>query len=242
MIQHRTRIEEPAPSAIFLSEYLLDINEGSGFLGKLSSADQARLRALGTRCSFKKGDSIFFQGDRHTGIWVIESGRARSYYTGPSGREITLAYWSAGHFVGGPEVFGGGRHVWSGDALEHCETLFLSGASLRALVREMPDVALAVIDGLVAKGKCYSALIQMLGTRTVSERLRQFLLILADANGRQEGGRIIIERTITYEQIATVVGATRQWVTQSLDKLRAEGVLEITRGEIVICDAAPLHC
>ena len=112
--------------------------------------------------------------------------------------------------------------------------LFLSGSSLRALVQQVPEVALAVIEGLVAKGKSYSALIQMLGTRTVSERLRQLLVILADAHGREEGDTIVIDRSLTYEQIAAMVGATRQWVTQSLDKLKSAGGLEITRTEIVI--------
>ncbi len=228
-------------SAIYLSEYLLDINEGAGFLGSLSEEDQKTVRKLGTRCAFSKGDGVFFQGDPNTGIWLIESGRVRTFYAGPSGREITLAYWSPGHFVGGPEVFGRGRHVWSADAMEDCQALFLSGMSLRRLVRDIPDVAIAVIEGLVSKGKCYSALIQMLGTRTVSERLRQFLLILADTNGRHEMGRTIIDRSITYEQIATIVGATRQWVTQSLDKMQQEGVLEVTRKEITILNLEKLE-
>lgn len=221
-------------SAIFLSEYLLDINEGAGFLASLSAEDRQKVYSLGTRCTFDKGEGLFFQGDPHTGIWLIESGRVRTFYAGPSGREITLAYWCPGHFAGGPEVFGRGRHVWSADALENCEALFLSGASLLRLVREVPDVAIAVIEGLISKGKCYSALIQMLGTRTVSERLRQLLVILADTNGRKEGSKIVIDRSITYEQVATIVGATRQWVTQSLDKMQDEGVLQISRKEIII--------
>lgn len=129
-----------------------------------------------------------------------------------------------------------GRHVWSADALEECELLFISGASLQRLVREIPDVAMAVITGLVNKGKCYSALIQMLGTRTVSERLRQLLVILAETYGRHEGGKIIVDRDITYDQIATIVGATRQWVTQSLDRLQNEGVLQVSRKEIAILE------
>ncbi|MEM6635816.1 MAG: Crp/Fnr family transcriptional regulator [Pseudomonadota bacterium] len=227
-------LQEDSPSAIFLSEYILEINEGSDFLNALSGETQKILRKHCTRSSFEKGHSIFYQGDQHSGVWIIEAGRARTFYTGPSGREITLAYWTQGHFIGGPEVFGRGRHVWSADALEDCEMLFLSGTNLRKLVREVPDIAVAVIHGLIAKGKCYSALIQMLGTRSISERLRQFLLILADAEGRREGSKIVIDRTITYEQIASIVGATRQWVTQSFDKFRSEGLLEINRSEIII--------
>lgn len=228
-------------SAIFLSEYVLDLNEGAGFLDRLSKTDRKKVFRLGTRCTFSRGEGLFFQGDSHTGIWLIDSGRVRTFYTGPTGREITLAYWSPGHFVGGPEVFGRGRHVWSADAMEDCTALFLSGTSLYRLVREVPDVAVAVIDGLISKGKCYSALIQMLGTRTVSERLRQLLVILADAHGRHEGQRTVIERSITYEQIATIVGATRQWVTQSLEKMQQEGVLEVSRKEISILDMGKLE-
>lgn len=223
-----------SPSAIYLSEYLLDINEGAGFLASLKDADRKAVRQAGTRTFIRKGEGLFFQGDPNTGVWVIESGRIRTFYAGPSGREITLAYWTPGHFVGGPEVFGRGRHVWSADALEDCELLFLSGMSLRNLVCRIPDVALAVIDGLIAKGKCYSALIQMLGTRSVSDRLKQLLVIIADTYGLYEDGATIIERSITYDQIASMVGATRQWVTQTLDKLEGDGVLSVSRKEIRI--------
>ena len=241
MIHFNEDPEASGPSAIFLSEYILDINEGSGFLNTLRPEDQKTVRRMGTRCTFANKDRIFHQGDSHTGVWVIESGRARTYYAGPSGREITLAYWTPGHFIGGPEVFGRGRHVWSADALEDCEMLFLSGMSLQKLVREIPDVAMAIIHGLIAKGNCYSALIQMLGTRSVSERLRQFLLILADTQGRHEGDKIVIDRSITYEQIASVVGATRQWVTQTFEKLQAEGIVETNRAEIIVYDMEALQ-
>jgi len=239
-----TTVPQPLPqndqSAIYLSEYILDINSGAGFLSGLNDMELAKIRKSGSRRVLSKGEGLFFQGDAHTGIWIVEKGRMRSYYIAPSGRELTLAYWTPGHFVGGPEVFGRGRHVWSGDALEDSEVLFLSGMVLRDLVREIPAVALKIIDGLVAKGNCYSALIQMLGTRSVSERLEQLLVILASTRGRHEGDAILIDRSITYEQVASIVGASRQWVTQSLDKLEKEGVLTISRHQISIFDIARL--
>jgi CRP-like cAMP-binding protein len=74
----------------------------------------------------------------------------------------------------------------------------------------------------------------MLGTRSVSERLQQLLLILVDQHSQQtEEGRVIT-RTMTNEQIATIVGATRQWVTQSFDNLQKKGVLSISRHQIVV--------
>lgn len=222
--------------ALFLTEYLLERNEGAAFMSGLGRDTMRRLASVGSEVSFDRGETVFLQGDAHNGIWIIDSGRVRTFYIGPSGREITLAYWTPGHFVGGPEVFGRGRHIWSADAAEPVKALFVTGRALRGFVAEDPSIAIALIEGLIAKGKTYSALIQMLGTRSVSERLEQLLLILAQTHGRPDGASVLIDRAITYEQIATVVGATRQWVTKSLDRLEQVGAIEITRQTIRILD------
>ena len=206
----------------------------------LSPASRDRLIAAGTERRFERGETVFLQGDHHNGVWVLLSGRLRTFYVGPSGREITLAYWTPGHFVGGPEVFGRGRHIWSADVTDNARTLHLTGSAIRGLVAEDPQIAIAIIEGLISKGKCYSALIQMLGTRSVAERMEQFLLILARTRGRDEGNTIVIDRSITYEQIASVVGATRQWVTKSLDRLVERGAIEVSRKNIAIKDITAL--
>lgn len=222
-------------SAIFLSEYLTELNDGAGFLGRLSQPDMEALEAKGVALSLVRGDGLFFQGDPHGGVWVITAGRVRTFYVGESGREMTLAYWTPGHFVGGPEVFGGGRHVWSADAATDCTLLFLPGAALRALVLERPPIALAIIDGLVSKGKCYSALVQMFGTKSISERLTLLLTALADADGGAcEVGERVIDREITQEQLAMMVGATRQWVSVSMKRMEEQGLLSVTRRRITL--------
>ena len=65
---------------------------------------------------------------------LIESGRIKVFYIAPSGREITLAYWHSGNFVGGPEVFRQGLHIWSGAAAVNSTVLHLPGDVLRQMV------------------------------------------------------------------------------------------------------------
>jgi CRP/FNR family cyclic AMP-dependent transcriptional regulator len=188
----------------------------------------------GSPITIEAGSTVFQQGDQHRGIWLIAEGIVRTYYAAPSGRQITLAYWPAGHFIGGPEIFGGGEHVWSADVTRRCGLLYLPAPTIRRLAETQPSFALCLIEGLVAKGKCYSALVQMLGTRSVVERLTQLLLILAENHGRREGNRLFIERKLTHDQIATIVGSTRQWVTMTLDKFQKQGVISVARQSIVI--------
>ncbi len=222
-------------SAVFLSEALSHINEGAGFLDRLKLDEISQLRRAASPMTFSASETIFLQGDVHSGIFVIVSGRVRIYYAGPTGKEITLAYWTPGHFIGGPEIFGGGLHMWSAMAVEPSRLDYLPAAKLRYLASTIPGIALALIEGLVTKGKCYSALVQMLGTRSITERLAQLLIILAtaDRNGRQ-GERLMIDRSITHEQLATIVGSTRQWVTCTLSRFQKSGLIRIERDVIYL--------
>ena len=149
-------------SAIYLTEAVSEINEGAGFLDRLSLNDIQEIRRVSVPLALEPDESAFLQGDPHQGIYLIESGRIKTYYCGPSGKEITLAYWPPGHFVGGPEVFGGGTHMWSATAIEPSRLRYLPGPAIRDLVERIPTFAICLIEGLVAKGKCYSALVQML--------------------------------------------------------------------------------
>lgn len=221
-------------SAVYLTEVLAEINAGAGFLDRLTLAEINAVRRASTTVTVDARESIFMQGDRHNGIYLIESGRVRIYYAGPSGKEITLALWTPGHFVGGPEVFGGGAHMWSAVAMMPSRLAYLPGEKIRHLVETIPSVAVCVIEGLVGKGKCYSALAQMLGTRSATERLAQLLIILAEVDGEVDGTRLIVNRRITHEQLAGIVGSTRQWVTSTLARFQKNKIISMERGAVVI--------
>ncbi len=242
----RGRAEPVPPSAVSRPAASLHLRETEhaigatpDILGPLSPPQRRQVEDLAVRLSFKPGETVFRQGDRHSGIYIIESGVIRSYYTGPSGREITLAYWSPGNFVGGPEIFGGSPHIWSGTAEKPTEVLQLGGAHLRGLIETMPAFAISLFEALVHKGKCYSALIHMLGTRSVAERLAQLLLLIAQFDGTPlPDGGIVINRHLTHEEVAKMVGATRQWVTTTLDRFREQGLIDLHKHQIVIRNEA----
>ena len=144
----------------------------------LTETEIAHVLGSGKRRVLYRGAQLFSQGSPQDGIFLIESGRIKVFYTAPSGREITLAYWHSGNFVGGPEVFKQGLHVWSGVAAVNSTVLHLPGDVLRRMVMTIPALAIGIIEGLSFKGQCYSALAQMLGTRSPTERLAQLLLHL----------------------------------------------------------------
>ena len=236
-----------APSARALPAPSLHLHEEDGaalspnLLAGLTDEEYAQVLAVSSVQHHAAGATVFRQGDHHDGIFIILAGQVRSYYTGPSGREITLAYWSPGNFVGGPEIFGGSPHMWSGQAIRPTQVLHVRGRELRQLLDRLPRLTLALVEALVHKGKAYSALIHMLGTRSAAERLAQLLLLMANLDGRRTADGIAISRTLTQEDLAKMVGSTRQWVTTTLERFREQGMVDVSPSRILIRDEEALR-
>jgi CRP-like cAMP-binding protein len=189
----------------------------------------------------KKHSTIFRQGEPQKGIYLLLSGGVRVFYAAPSGREITRAYWFAGNFIGGPDVFGSAPNMWSAVATRDTSMMFISSPILRSLCERIPNLAIGLIEAMVFKGRSYSAIAQMLGTRSANERMMQVLLLLAEMYGSEGEHGTHIDVPITHEEIAHMVGATRQWVTAGLKRLQAEGLVDAKRGKLVMHDVDALE-
>src|SRR6266702_6070370 len=221
-------------SSLLLTENQKWIGGPPSLMDKLTLRERELVLKQGRRKVLNRGQTLFSQGGKHDGIWLIESGRIRVFYTSPLGREITLAYWHVGNFVGGPEVFEGTVHQWSGVASSNCSVVHLPGKELRSLAVEIPNLAIGLIEGLTFKGKCYSALAQMLGTRSITQRLAHLLLHLVDLYGVKDPDGILIGAAFTHADLAHMVGATRQWVTISLKRLHDKHVLVVRKPKIIV--------
>jgi CRP-like cAMP-binding protein len=241
----RDRAVKPPPQqggrATLLTDATSLVRGPPGLCDMLAPAQRDRVLAQGRRQSYARGATLFTQGAAHDAIYLIEVGRVRVYYIAPAGREITLAYWYPGNFVGGPEVFDGGTHMWSASAMIATTVLAIPGRALRSLAAEMPQLALSLIDNLVFKGKCYSTLAQMLGTRSVTQRLAQLLLHLGDSYGVPDDKGTLVAASFSHADLAHMVGATRQWVTINLARLQAQGIIEMRKSRLVLLQPDLLH-
>ncbi len=220
--------------SLLLTESARSLGGAPSLFETLSPRDRETVLRRGRRKVLNRGQTLFNQGTKHDGIYLIETGRIRVFYSAPSGREITLAYWHPGNFVGGPEVFGGGVHQWSGVATSNSCVVQLPGKELRALVTEVPNLAIGLIEGLTFKGKCYSALAQMLGTRSITERLAHLLLHLVELYGVKDEEGTLIGAAFTHADLAHMVGATRQWVTISLKRMQEKDIVVSRKSRIVV--------
>lgn len=232
--------ENEGPAGIMLIESEGLIRKMPKLLDCLDESDRRRVLAIGRQVVFEADQPVWRQGDLHEGIYLINSGRIRTFYLAPSGREVTLAYWFPDNFVGGPDIFGGGLHVWCSSATQKTMTTFLPGAALRELALERAPVAVALLDVLAFKARCYSAMAQMMGTRSATERIERLLVFLATAYGMKGDDGILIAASFTHAELASLIGSTRQWVTVQFARLQDRGIIRYNRGLILVLDLAAL--
>lgn len=204
------------------------------------SALEPRLRDLivgrSQSVHFRPGESLFEQGAQHRCSFIIEQGLVRAYYTAASGREITLAYWSEGDIVGGPNFYGGGYHTWSGAALRPTQVLAIRGDDLKELANLYPQIGLWVTDTLMFKMRWMSILLQLHGTEAVQIRVARLILMLGDIYGTKSDAEVIVEHPINQGDLATLVGASRQWTNRVLKELRELGLVRMEDHIIRIMD------
>lgn len=191
--------------------------------------------------TLRPGESLFLQEAQHSHTFVIQSGIIRTFYVSEAGREVTLGFWSNGDVVGGPCIFGGGQHVWSAVANRQSEVYVISGANLRKLAESNVKVMNWVIKVLEFKLRWLSILFQIHGTERVQDRLAKLLLMMGDIYGDDVGGSIVIEQDINQTELATLVGASRQWTNKALAKLRVEGVIGMEGRRIILYDSKALR-
>jgi CRP/FNR family transcriptional regulator, cyclic AMP receptor protein len=223
-------------SALRFSQRLNSERQPNVFEG-LSKAQSKRVMASGSAQHLARGEILFAQGERHCGVFLIKNGLIRTFHISPAGREITLAYWQPGNIVGTPQVLGSGTHMWSGVAVQESDVYAFQGDDLRKLIMAIPEFAIGMVEALEFKGKCLSAALQMLGTRSVSERLAILLINLAEIHGVEEDDGVAIGPPFTHEAFSQMVGASRQWVTMTLDRFQREGLIRISRCKTVILDS-----
>ncbi len=206
-----------------LSSNVTALAETPALLNNLQGATYDAVLEVAEPWFFQPGECLFEQGSLHNGIYIIQDGLIRSYYVSEDDREITLGFWAAGQYVGAPQIFGGGRHVWTSVAVEPSHCLSLPGTQLRALSQQWPDLALALIDALVDKAQSYCALLQLLATHSMRVRLAKLLVMLASANVTTS---VPANLRISHSELANMIGSTRQWVSQTLLRFEREGLIE----------------
>jgi CRP/FNR family transcriptional regulator/CRP/FNR family cyclic AMP-dependent transcriptional regulator len=207
----------------------------------LPSDKVAILEAAAARRSFRRGEVVFHKGDPGTTMFVIIEGQVKIVLTSESGEEAVLGVLDVGDFFGELSLIDGQPRSATITATDPTDTLVLHREALLDVIKGSPEVAIGMLRILAQRLRETDEMVQDAVFLDVPARLAKKLLELADSYGTETQEGIYIRQRITQQELATMVGATRESVNKHLRSYRARGIIDVDHQHVVIVKRAELQ-
>lgn len=207
---------------------------------RLSQGERDALAAIAARATWPAGFVIYQRGTPADGVFIVTRGRIVLRSRVRAGRGYVPWIATAGETFGAEGLTPGAAYNTDARADEESETLFLSSARFRQLMREQPQRALALVSQLSAERAALLDKLRELTTLSVEQRLLATLLRLAsNSTFTREDGHIVLGNP-HYRLLCELVGATRESVSLVLARLTGDGLCRRDGSSLIVAPAGQL--
>jgi CRP/FNR family transcriptional regulator/CRP/FNR family cyclic AMP-dependent transcriptional regulator len=195
-----------------------------GLFSSVEDADLASIASLLIERRFPKHKTIVEEGLPGDYMYIIREGRVSVSKLSDDGREKILEFLEAGDFFGEMSLLDNSPRSASVRALTETRVLALSRSAFLNVLRRSPDLAMGVIQELTRRLRQIDEQASSLSFQRVKERTQGLLRRLAKEDTQRPGRRAT--PVLTHQQIADMIGTSRETVTRALKGLRETGWLE----------------
>ncbi|MEX2121647.1 MAG: Crp/Fnr family transcriptional regulator [Pirellulales bacterium] len=190
------------------------------------------------RCSrvrtFARGSPIYLPADEANGVLVLASGRAKICGFSADGKQAILAFVEPGELFGELALFEQGPREEYAEAVEASKVVLIPGDDLQRLMEESPGLSLGITRLIGLRRRRIERRLKYLLFRSNRDRLVNLLLELAEQYGTRKPEGLLLDIRLSHQDLASIIGATRETVTVILGELQAEGCLKLGRRRIVL--------
>ncbi len=200
--------------------------------------DEAQQALLGQMNSsrLERGDILFREGDQGDTLYVIGEGKVKLGRTSADGRENLIAILGPGEMFGELSLFDPGPRTMTATAVAETQLMGLGNESLTMLLTGRPEVAKALLAALAARLRRTNEHLADLVFTDVPGRVAKALLDLANRFGRPVEDGIMVAHDLTQEELAQLVGASRETVNKALADFATRGWLKLEARAVLLLD------
>ncbi len=200
----------------------------------LSAAAVQRLSAITSASSYPKGAALFVEGQEPRGVFVLCTGRVKLSTSSLDGKTLIVRISEPGEVLGLPSAVTGNPYELTAEVIEPTQANFISRADFLSFLQEYGEVALRVAQQL---GKRYQAAVAEMRSiglaRSAPEKLARFLLEWCVSHGNTKEP-LRAKLNFTHEEIAQMIGASRETVTRLLSDFKKKQLLTIKGSTLTI--------
>ena len=209
-----------------------------------AKVDDESLRACAANLRmrrFRRGETIFHQGDPGDSLYIVESGAVKIVLPSPEGgEEAIIATLSRGDFFGELAILDGAPHSATAVALEPTETLVLHRDPFERLIDTDRTLRTALFAGLSAELRRLTGHVAELHFLDLPGRLARRIVSLTRDADPDATGEVRLEWPYTQSDLAAMIGGTRQTVNRLLADFVAQGLIRFERDTLIVPDVETL--
>lgn len=201
----------------------------------LDEMEKMLIRQAGSTVHYPKGQVIFSAGEVSDRVYLIESGWVKIYRLTADGRRVTVgSIRSPGEMMGLAETLVGGERTCFAGAIVNCSLITIGKNKFEELLAQHPFLAIKAARLLGARMREAESIIHEMVCWQAPGRLALMLLKISDRCGIESKNGIKINLPLTHEEIACMVGTSRQTVTSLLNTFKQEKSIVLEGREINI--------
>jgi len=205
-------------------------------LSRLPQVDREHFLKSGQTHRFKKSEFVFRAGDATHHVYLLLRGRVKIYQPSSVGKEVILWFCFGGELFGLAEAARGGERVVSAQACDETEILSIRQEHFTEFLLQHPHTALLIVQVLACRLRVLGDVVINLISDDVRTRILKMLLQLGARCGTPHEQGLRLNLSLTHQEIADMIGTTRQTVTTTLGQLEREGMITTDHHVISIID------
>ena len=206
----------------------------------LSPDEQEELRAMMTQTTLRRGETLFNEGDAGDRFYVLLSGKVKLGHASADGRENLLTIMGPSDMFGELSIFDPGPRTSSATTITEVRAVSMDRDALRSWISDRPEIAEQLLRVLARRLRRTNNNLADLIFTDVPGRVAKQLLYLAQRFGSRDGTALRVDHELTQEEIAQLVGSSRETVNKALSDFAQRGWIRVQGRSILIDNAERL--
>jgi CRP/FNR family cyclic AMP-dependent transcriptional regulator len=223
-------------SKVLLVSTEQDVVHKAPLFTALDDAAAASLRASMDSVKIAKGSVLFAEGDEGDHLYVIVEGKLKLGTSSGDGRENLLSILGPGEMFGELSLFDPGPRTSTATAVTDAKLLSLGQEKLIPWLATNPNVSLQLLARLAQRLRRTNEAVGDLVFSDVPGRVAKALIDLGDRFGKQTDEGLFVHHDLTQEELAQLVGASRETVNKALADFAGRGWLKLDGRAVLITD------
>jgi len=217
-----------------------DVVKKAPLFAALDDEAATALQQSMTSSRLERGDILFHEGDQGDRLYVIREGKIKLGRTSSDGRENLLAILGPGEMFGELSLFDPGPRTATATAAAETQLIGLGHDNLQAFLSDRPEVAATLLAALARRLRRTNETLADLVFTDVPGRVAKALLDLSSRFGRPAEEGILVAHDLTQEELAQLVGASRETVNKALADFATRGWIKLEARAVILIDVERL--